>query len=236
MGPGHDSPQPRATTLGQQQCLTPPHGRVRGRHVSRESDILQGINSESEPHGRVLDPYRTSVYTVQASMFGPGPPRVRTGPLEWDPDPPYGVRAAHSGVLGFQDRTYSGLNQFPSRGPEPTRVQTWSGGIWTYLHTLLLPAQVETRCCHVAYCARHKPTGGTWHDASGLRAPSHSLRIRRAPVHFTDRRRAQSTIRGPCSYSHVTISRAMTHHYSYVSKKRVTTYQCCMDCSHHDSR
>ena len=34
------------------------------------------------------------------------------------------------------------------------------------------------------------------------------------PVHYTDRRRAQSTIRGPCSYSHVTISRAMTHHYS----------------------
>jgi hypothetical protein len=61
----------------------------------------------------------------------------------------------------------------------------------------------------VAYCARHKPTGGTWHDASGLRAPSHSLRIRRVPVHSTDRRH------GPCSYSHVTISRAMTHHYSY---------------------
>jgi hypothetical protein len=73
--------------------------------------------------------------------------------------------------------------------------------IWTYSHTLLLPVQAETRYCHVAYCARHKPTGGTWHDASGLRAPSHSLRIRRAPVHSTDRRRGQSTIRGPCSYS-----------------------------------
>jgi hypothetical protein len=66
----------------------------------------------------------------------------------------------------------------------------------------------------VAYCARHKPTGGTWHDTSGLRAPSHSLRIRRAHVHSTDRRHAQSTIRGPRSYSHVTISRTMTHHYS----------------------
>jgi hypothetical protein len=41
---------------------------------------------------------------------------VRTGPLEWDPDPPYGVRAAHSGVLGFQDRTYPDLNQDPGRG------------------------------------------------------------------------------------------------------------------------
>jgi hypothetical protein len=155
---------------------------------------------------------------------------------EWDLDPPYGVRAAHSGVPGFQDRTYPGLNQDPGGGPEPTRVQTWSRGIRTYPHTLLLPAQAETRCCHMAYCARHKPTGGTWHDASGLRAPSHSLQIRRASVHSTDRRHAQSTLRGPCSYSHVTISRAMTRHYSYVSKKRVTTYQCCMDYSHHDSR
>jgi hypothetical protein len=49
VGPGHDSPQPRATTLGQQQHLTPPRGQLRGRHVSRESDILQGINSESGP-------------------------------------------------------------------------------------------------------------------------------------------------------------------------------------------
>jgi hypothetical protein len=189
-----------------------------------------------DPHGRVSDPCRTPVYMVQASKFSLGPPCVRTGPLEWDPDPPYGVRAAHNGVPGFQDRTYPGLNQDPGGGPEPTHVQTWSGGIRTYPHTLLLPAQAKTRSCHMAYCARHKPTGGTWHDASGLRAPSHSLRIRRVPVHSTDRRHAQSTIRGSCSYSHVTISRAMTRRYSYVSKKRVTTYQCCMDCSHHDSR
>jgi hypothetical protein len=56
----------------------------------------------------------------------------------------------------------------------------------------------------VAYYARHNPTGRIWHDASGLRA--------RAPVHSTDRRRAQSTIHGPRNYSHVTISRAITHH------------------------
>jgi S-formylglutathione hydrolase FrmB len=40
VGPGHDSPQSRVTTLGPQQRLTPPHGRVRSRHVSREGDIL----------------------------------------------------------------------------------------------------------------------------------------------------------------------------------------------------
>jgi hypothetical protein len=77
------------------------------------------------------------------------------------PPPPYGVRAALSRVPRFQNRTHSGLNQGPGGGPVPTRVQTWSGGIWTYLHTFLLPAQVETRCCHVAYYARHKLTGGT---------------------------------------------------------------------------
>jgi hypothetical protein len=68
---------------------------------------------------------RTPVYKVQASKFGPGPPHVRTVPLEWDPDSPlYGVWAAHSGVPGFQDRTYPGLNQDLGKGPEPTRVQT----------------------------------------------------------------------------------------------------------------
>jgi hypothetical protein len=73
-----------------------------------------------DPMGRC----RTPVYTVWASKFGPGPPHVRTGPLEWDLDPPYGVRAAHSGVPGFQDRTYPGLNQDLGRGSEPTHVQT----------------------------------------------------------------------------------------------------------------
>jgi hypothetical protein len=188
-----------------------------------------------DPHGKVSDHW---IYSPDLQVWSRTPtctdrtPRMGSGP----PPPPYGVRVAHSRVPRFQDITHPGLNQGPGGGPVPTRVQIWSGGIRIYPHTLLLPAQAETRCCHVAYCARHKPTGGTWHDASGLRAPSHSLRIRRAPVHSTDRWRAQSMIRGPCSYSHVTISRAMTHHYSYVSKKRVTVYQCCMDCSHHDSR
>jgi hypothetical protein len=233
VGLGHDSSQPRVTTLGQQQHLTPPHGRVRCHHVSRESDILGGITSESGP------PWE-----------GTGPLYIRYGPsslvqdlhvCEPDPwnriwTPLYGVRAAHSGVPGFQGRTYPGLNQDPGGGPVPTRVQTWSGGIRTLTYTLLLPAQAETRCYRVAYCAQRKPTGRTWHEASGLRASLHSLRIRRAPVHSSDRRRAQPTLRGPCSYSHVTISRIMTHHYSRVSKKRVTAYQCCIDCSHHDSR
>jgi hypothetical protein len=59
----------------------------------------------------------------------------------------------------------------------------------------------------VVYCAWQKPTSETRRDASGLRAPSRQ--IRRAPVHSTDRRRAQSTIRGPHSYS------PLLPHYSY---------------------
>jgi hypothetical protein len=153
-----------------------------------------------DPHGKVSDPW---IYSPDLQVWSLTPPgTARTPRLGAEPPPPpYGVRAAHSRVPRFQDRTHPGLNRGPGGGPVLTHVQTWSGGIRTYPHTLLLPAQVETLCCHVAYCMRHKPTGGTCHDGSGLRAPSHLLWIRREPVHSTDRRRAQSTIRGPCSYS-----------------------------------
>jgi hypothetical protein len=56
VGPSHDSPQPRATTLGPQQRLTPPHGRVWSRHVAREGDILQGISSEPGPPWEGVEP------------------------------------------------------------------------------------------------------------------------------------------------------------------------------------
>jgi hypothetical protein len=68
---------------------------------------------------------RTPGYTVRTSKVGLGPPRVQAGPLEWDPDPPYGVRAAHNGVPRSKDRTYlGGLEQDPGGGLVPTRVQT----------------------------------------------------------------------------------------------------------------
>jgi hypothetical protein len=37
-----------------------------------------------DPHGKVLGPW---IYSPDLQV-GQGPPRVRTGPLEWDPDPP----------------------------------------------------------------------------------------------------------------------------------------------------
>jgi hypothetical protein len=122
VGPRHDSPQPRATTLGPQQRLTLPHGRVRSRHVSRESGRPQGLNSESRPHGRVPNPWiyspdlqdwsRTSTCASRTPGMGSGPP------------PRYGVRDAHNGVPRFQGRTYLCLSQDPGGGPVPTRVQT----------------------------------------------------------------------------------------------------------------
>jgi hypothetical protein len=81
-------------------------------------------------------------------------------------------------------------------------------------------------CIHSCSPLRRRPDASTRHTACSISqraepgmtplgyAPWHSLRIRRAPVHSTNKRRAQSMIRGPCNFSHVTISRAMTHHYS----------------------
>jgi hypothetical protein len=108
VGPGRDSPRLRVTTLGQQQHPTPPRGRLRGRHVAREDDVLQGINSESGPPWESVGPLyiRTGppgkVQDLHVSKLDP-----------WDgiQTPLCGVRAAHSRVPGFWDREYPGLNQ-----------------------------------------------------------------------------------------------------------------------------
>jgi hypothetical protein len=68
VGPGHGSPQSRATTLDQQQRPTPPHGRVRSCHVSGEGDILQGINGESGPPWESVGPM-----TEPPKSLGPPP-------------------------------------------------------------------------------------------------------------------------------------------------------------------
>jgi hypothetical protein len=63
------------------------------------------------PHGKVLDPW---IYSPDLQL-GPGPPRVWTGPLEWDPDPP---------VWG-PDRPQKGpktILKAQAGGPELTRV------------------------------------------------------------------------------------------------------------------
>jgi hypothetical protein len=145
-----------------------------------------------DPHGKVPDPW---IYNPDL-QDGPGPTRVRTGPLEWDPDPFVWVRTAHSGV----PRPYLRLR----RG---SRADTCPDQLWS-----------------APDLSAHTPgpsSGGTRRNASGLRAPLHSLRITRASVHSTDRWHVQSTIHGPCSYSPLLVR---------------FSYQCCMDCGHQDSQ
>jgi hypothetical protein len=95
--------------------------------------------------------HRTSGYAIRTSKVGLGPPRVQAGPLEWDPDPPsmgsgpptmgsQGPRTEHTRAL---NRTQAGVRYRHVSRPSL---------VWTCSHTLLLPAQAETRCCHVAYC------------------------------------------------------------------------------------
>jgi hypothetical protein len=108
VGSSHDSPQPRVTTLGPQQRLTPPHWRVQSHHMSRESDIPQGLNSESGPPWECWTPR----YTVRTSKVGPGPPRVQVRPLEWDPDPPrMGFGPPTMGSQGLKTEHTRALNR-----------------------------------------------------------------------------------------------------------------------------
>jgi hypothetical protein len=168
-----------------------------------------------DPHGKVSDPW---IYSPDLEVWSRTPTCT--------------------------DRTPGMGSGPPCMGSGPPTVG--SKGSRTEHTRALIRAQVGVRCRHVSRpglvgsgpihihsCSplRWRPDAAMWHTAHGV-----SQRIRRAPVHSTDRQRAQSMIRGLCSYSHVTISRAMSRRYSRVTRKRVTTYQCCMDCSHHDSR
>jgi hypothetical protein len=77
VGPSHGSPQSQAAILGPQQRPTPPHGRVRSRHMSREGGILQSINSGFGPPRESARPP-----DIQS-----GPPRLVPDPRTYSPDP-----------------------------------------------------------------------------------------------------------------------------------------------------
>jgi hypothetical protein len=111
--PGRDSPQLRVTTLGQQQLPTRPCGWLRGRHVAREGDILQGITSGSGPPWESAGPQQPRapgmVQDLHVSKSDPSD-GIRT-PSDGIWTPLCGVRTAHSMVPGIWDREYPGLNQ-----------------------------------------------------------------------------------------------------------------------------
>jgi hypothetical protein len=89
--------------------------------VSRESDILQGINSEPRPRGKLSDPW---IYSLDLQDWSMTPTCTNRTPGMGSRPPPNGVWTAQSRVSGFQDRTHPDLNQGPGGGPVPTRVQT----------------------------------------------------------------------------------------------------------------
>jgi hypothetical protein len=85
-----------------------PRGRLRVRHMAREDDILQGINSGSGP-------LRESAGPLCIRTGHPGKVQDLRGckPDPWDGSrtPLCGVQATHSRVPGFRDKEYPGLNQ-----------------------------------------------------------------------------------------------------------------------------
>jgi hypothetical protein len=89
---------------------------------------------QAGPPGEVRDLRErsgTSTGANQTPRMGSGPLCVGSGPLT--------AGSRDSGTKNTQALIKA------KRGPEPTRVRTMT-------HTLPLPAQAETRCCHVAYC------------------------------------------------------------------------------------
>jgi hypothetical protein len=145
-------PQPRATTLGQQQHLTPPHGRARYRHVSRESDILLDITSESRPHGKVSDPCiygsglqvwsRTFTCANPTPGMGSGPPHMGSGPPTMGPQ---GSRTEHTRAL---IRTRTGV-----RCRHVSRPDLEGSGPY-HIHSCSSP--------------RRRPDAATWRTARGV--------------------------------------------------------------------
>jgi hypothetical protein len=66
---------------------SPPHRRVRGRHVFRKSDILQDINSDSGPPSESAGPL-----DIQS-----GPPSLVQDPHVYGPNPWNGIQTPRMG-------------------------------------------------------------------------------------------------------------------------------------------
>jgi hypothetical protein len=92
---------------------------------------------------------------LQGGDSGSGPPRGLPGGVqnlhEYKPDPWDGSRTPQEGFgplsVGSRDAKEKNTQALikTRRGPVLTRVRTMP-------RALPLPAQAETRCCHVAYC------------------------------------------------------------------------------------
>jgi hypothetical protein len=125
-------------------------------------------------------------------------------------------------ITRSQDRGYPGL----SRSPVLTRVQALSCA-------LALPAQAETRCCHVACYPWRKPAGGAWRKASG----PHGLFIYcgedASPVHPADRRWAASALIVTCPLSWQAASRPSYRRRACLVHCQTVRPCCKVHCVHH---
>jgi hypothetical protein len=140
----------------------PSHGRLLWVHSSARLHHIGGsraatcpekvIYSKSstvsqDPHGRASDPWicspdlqgwsRTAMCASRTPRMGSGPSHMEFGSPTMGSQ---GPRTEHTWAL---NRTLAGVRYRHVSRPSLVR---------TCPHTLLLPAQVETRCCHVAYC------------------------------------------------------------------------------------
>jgi hypothetical protein len=180
--------------------------------VAREDDIPQDINSGSGPHGKVSNPCtcrpdlrarsRTPTSVTQTPGTGPRPLCVGSElPIAGSRD---------SGTENTQALLMQGS------GADTCLGLAWCGPVRI---TLLLPAQAETRCCHVA-CTRDvsqraepdvRPLGcvapAFITDKARrltsdvlprhLMRPAHSV-VRRQPIHSTGKQCAASAFNETC--------------------------------------
>jgi hypothetical protein len=120
--------------------------------VSREGDTLQGINSESGPHGRVPDPWiyspdfqawsRTSTCASRTPGMGSGPPGMGSGAPAMGSQ---SSRIEHTRVL---NRAQAGVRCRHVSGPS----LVGSGPV----------------CMYSCSPLRWRPDAATWHTACGL--------------------------------------------------------------------
>jgi hypothetical protein len=104
VGPNHDSPQPRATTLGPQQRLTPPHRRSGSATCLEKVIYPKASKVSSDHHGRVPDPW---IYSSdlqgwsRASTCASRTPGMGSGPPIWGPGrPQWGPKVSGQNILG----------------------------------------------------------------------------------------------------------------------------------------
>jgi hypothetical protein len=136
VGPGHRRVRGLTPHIGGSGAATCPEKLIYSKTSTVSPDL----------HGKVSDPW---IYSLVLQVWSRTPTCTDRTP-GMRSEPPYGVRAAHSRVPRFQDRTRPGFNQGLGGGPVSTRVRTCP-------HTLLFPAPL-----------RQRPDAATWHTTRGI--------------------------------------------------------------------